>query len=209
DITGNAGITGTLIAFFVDKNLDNEIQPNELTGIALGKNVQAIISGSVDGDVISNYNDALGRLGGSGDLPGSARDLLLNPISNLVVSGDINGNVVSGGQINKLGTGRVNQVLAGTAGNGVAFDFNGALADGGDQLAVATPAAKIKGVSILNATIGSLTLMKAGDGGAGAAGGARRGRLGRLAHRGGGGGAHHGAHATHTIEQQGGGTHGG
>lgn len=172
DITGNAGITGTLIAFFVDKNLDNEVQLNELTGLALGKNVQAIISGSVDGDVVSNFNDALNKLGGANDQPGQAHDLLLNPITSLVVSGNVNGSVISGGQINKLSVGSVKQVLAGTAANGVSFDFNGAVTGGGDLLAVASPAPGIKGVSILNTSIGTLNLMQAGDGGAGAIGGA-------------------------------------
>ena len=64
DVFANNGITGTIIAFFVDKNLDNEVQINELTGLAVGNKVKAIVSGSVDGDVLNNYNDVTGRLGG-------------------------------------------------------------------------------------------------------------------------------------------------
>lgn len=172
DVAGNAGIGGTLIAFFVDKNLDNEVQLNELTGIALGKNVKAIISGSVDGDVVSNYNDALGRLGGGSEPVAQAQSLLGNPIANVVISGDVNGSFVSGGQINNLRvSGKIEQVLTGTAADGYAYDFNGAVADGGDQLVVATPAAGVKGISILNTTVGELDTMRAGNGGAGAVGG--------------------------------------
>ena len=40
DVLGNAGITGNIVAFFVDKNLDNEVQLNELTGLALGNKVK-------------------------------------------------------------------------------------------------------------------------------------------------------------------------
>ena len=173
DIAGNAGITGTLIAFFVDKNQDNEVQLNELTGIALGSNVKAIISGNVDGDVVSNYSDVLGHLGGATDALGDAHDLLKNPLASVVISGDVTGSVISGGQINKLRVGgSVQQILTGTAANGYTFDFNGALPGGGDQLVVATPLAKVAGISILNTTVGELNTLRAGDGGPGGKGGA-------------------------------------
>jgi len=172
DVAGNAGITGTLIAFFVDKNLDNEVQLNELTGIALGSNVKAIVSGSVDGDVLSNYNVAANKLGGTSEPLGQAHDLLRNAITDVVISGNVNGSVLSGGQINKLRVGgSVNQVLAGTAASGYAYDFNGTVADGGDTITVATPAAKAVGVSILNTTLGNLVDLHAGDGGPGGKGG--------------------------------------
>ena len=173
DIAGNAGVTGTLIAFFVDKNLDNEVQVNELTGIALGSNVKAIISGNVDGDVVSNFNTSLGKLGGSTEPLGQAQDLLKNAITDVVISGNVTGSVVSGGQINKLRVGgSVNQVVAGTAANGYTFDFNGTVVGGGDQLVVGTPAAKAAGISIFNTTVGELNLLRAGDGGPSGKGGA-------------------------------------
>jgi hypothetical protein len=69
----NSGISGTIIAFFVDKNLDNEVQLNELTGLALGNKVKAIVSGSVDGDVLATTmmqpGDSVGRAKCQGQRP--------------------------------------------------------------------------------------------------------------------------------------------
>jgi hypothetical protein len=189
DVLGNAGTTGTIIAFFVDKNLDNEVQLNELTGLSLGNKVKAIVSGSVDGDVVANFNDATGRIGGATETTGAATDLLQNVIADLNIAGDVNGSILGGGQINKLKVnGIAHNVLVGTAANNRTFDFNtGAVADGGDTVVVNAPGAGVKGVSILQTTIGDLTrpnpadptvppalipgVMQAGDGGAGAAGG--------------------------------------
>jgi len=189
DVLGSTGTTGTIIAFFVDKNLDNEVQLNELTGLSLGNSVKAIVSGSVDGDVVTNYNDSTGRIGGATETSGSATDLLHNVIADLNIAGDVNGSIVSGGQVNKLKVnGIAHNVLVGTSANGLTFDFNTAtIADGGDTVVVNAPGAGVKGVSIFDTTIGDLSrpnpadptvppgripgVMQAGDGGAGAAGG--------------------------------------
>src|SRR5690606_128530 len=58
DIRGDAGLKGNLIAFFVDKNGDNEVQANELVGLSLGNKVDVVISGTVDGDVLTNLDDS-------------------------------------------------------------------------------------------------------------------------------------------------------
>ena len=185
------GITGNVIAFFVDKAHganppNNEVDADELTGLALGKDVSVQISGNVDGDIISNYNDVSFALGGTAESgTGNAVNLLVNPIKNLVVSGNVLGSVISGGAISGLKiVGSVEQVLAGKAANGFQYNFlsnAGGGLDGGDTLTVA-PAAGVKGVSISNATIGALDLpgpggtaigvIAAGGGGAGAEGGA-------------------------------------
>ena len=156
-------VSGNLVAFFVDKNGDNEVQPNELTGLALGKDVSVEINGDVDGDIVSNYNDKTFALGGATEPAGTAQDLLLNPIKSLIVNGDVNGSIVSGGEIKQLKVvGSVFQVLTGKAANGFTYDFNirgteplPARPDGGDTLIV-DPAPGVKGVNISNATIGSL-----------------------------------------------------
>lgn len=188
------GTVGNIVAFFVDKHdangnavADGIAQPDELTGLALGRNAGVTVSGSVDGDIVSNLNalstdPAQWRLGGTGEAAGTAHDLLLNPITSLSVAGDVHGSIVSGGRISNVSvTGGVNQILAGTAANNFAFDFDTKGAnnpDGGDTLTVNTPATGVAGVSILQVSLGklgSLTspvgLIQSGDGGAGAAGG--------------------------------------
>ena len=201
DVSGAKGTVGTIVAFFVDKEIrdpadpsviirarDNEVQADELTGLALGNKVRAIISGGVDGDVVTNFNAAFDRLGGADEAPASGTNLLKNKIAKVTISGDVTGSVVSGGQIGRLVIGgAVTQVLAGSAANEYTYDFNTkGLLDGGDTLAVAAPGAGVKGVSILNTTLGTLGqkpdgddlttemlvgVLRAGDGGPGAAGG--------------------------------------
>lgn len=167
DIHGQSGVKGNLIAFFVDKNGDNEVQANELVGLSLGNNVNAVISGTVDGDVVTNLNDSTFTIGG-----GSGSNLLHNSTGKLSIAGDVTGSIVSGGTISGVNvTGRVNNVLAGSAANGYTFDFNGALDLGGETLEV-TMAAKEKGVAITKSSFGNVATIQAGDGGAGAAGGA-------------------------------------
>lgn len=177
--TASSGTGGNIVAFFTDKNGDGLATADELTGLALGKNTVVTVSGSVDGDIVSNLNDASSdpttwKLGGS-----SAQDLLNNAIAALAVSGDVHGNIIAGGKISNVKvTGKVNGILGGTAGNGVTYDFNSASsADGGDTLAVSAPGTGVAGVSITNTQVGGLGFstavgkIQAGNGGGGAAGG--------------------------------------
>lgn len=167
DIHGQSGVKGNLIAFFVDKNGDNEVQANELVGLSLGNKVDVVISGTVDGDVVTNLNDSTFTIGG-----GTGSNLLHNVTGKLSIAGDVTGSIVSGGTISGVNvTGRVNNVLAGSAANGYTFDFNGALNPGGGETLEVTMAAKEKGVAITKSSFGSVTNIHAGDGGAGAVGG--------------------------------------
>jgi len=172
DSHGNPiGITGNVVAFFVDKNMDNKVDPNELTGLALGAKVSVQVSDSVDGDIVSNLNDATFALGGAGEPAGTATDLLMNPITSLTVKGNITRSVVSGGDISNLNiTGSTAQVLTGKAADGYMYDFNSTVADGGDTLSV-VPAPGVKGGNMNNVTLGAVTSVLAGGGGAGAVGG--------------------------------------
>jgi hypothetical protein len=173
DIVGGVGkgITGNLVAFFADDG-DGEVEVNELVGVSLGNKVSVIISGTVRGDVVANYNDLTGALGGAGEPSGQAQELLLNTVQRLNVSGNVEGDILAGGQLNNLKVGgAVDRVLVGTAANGIVYDFNGAaLAEGGDTLSFSV-APKAKGTSIVGAQIGNVTLMRAGDGGTSAQGG--------------------------------------
>jgi len=172
-VTSSKGIVGNMVAVFTDINSNNIVELNELTGLSLGKNVTATISGSVYGDIVTNYNDFNGRIGGTTESLGFAEDLLLNTLGNLLVSGNVEGRVISGGDIINLKViGSVDRVLAGAAANAVTFDFNTSMNSGGanNTLSV-SPSAKVKGISIKGATLGSLNLMEAGGGGEGAIGG--------------------------------------
>ncbi|MEA3210008.1 MAG: hypothetical protein QOE70_3065 [Chthoniobacter sp.] len=179
-ITGPNGtpLKGNVVAFFVDKAhgaapKNGEMDPDELTGLALGKDVSVQISGTVDGDVVSNYNDVTKTLGGAAEAGGaSAKDLLLNSIT-LFQATSVTGKIISGGEIKGIQlTNNVDQILTGLAANGVTYDFNtAAKAKGGDTLVVtALPGAK--GINISNVAAGGVTRIEAGAGGAGGIGGA-------------------------------------
>src|SRR5207302_5351237 len=177
---------GNSVAFFVDKNNDGQVTPDELTGLALGKRTSLVVSGGVDGDIVSNLNDASAdpatwRLGASSEPTAQAKNLLTNPILGLTVSGDVNGSIVAGGTISNVKViGKVNQILGGTAANTYTYDFDTkavANPDGGDTLTVAAPGLGVPGVSILKTQVGGRGLyvavgkIQSGDGGAGAPGG--------------------------------------
>ena len=167
---GGGELGSTMIAFFVDKNSNLQFEVEELTGISLGDNASVQVSGTVFGDVVSNYNSATGSLGGSGEAAGSATGLLNNRIS-LFSASEVQGNILSGGDIKGIRvTNDVGSILAGTAANGVTFDFNGSLPDGGDALVFSVNAGQ-KGTSISSISLGDATRIQAGNGGAGAVGG--------------------------------------
>jgi hypothetical protein len=166
-ISGPSGapLGGTMIAFFTDKNSNLEFEADELTGISLGDNAAVQVSGTVFGDVVANYNSTTNSIGG-----GSGADLLNNRIA-LFSASAVMGNIISGGEMKTIRvTNNVVAVLAGTAANGVTYDFNADRPDGGDTLQyVANPGQK--GTSISNVSLGDVTRIQAGAGGAGAVGG--------------------------------------
>src|SRR5438067_10628320 len=86
---------GQVIAFFVDNHggaADNEMQSDELTGLSLGKNASVSIAGTVNGDIVSNFNDATGKV--------EQTNLLLNPVTKLTL--DDAKSIVSGGAISNV-----------------------------------------------------------------------------------------------------------
>ncbi|MEO6567938.1 MAG: hypothetical protein ABIO94_04180 [Opitutaceae bacterium] len=182
-ITGPDGapLKGDVVAVFQDKPhgaapLNNEVDADELVGLSLGKNVKIQVSGTVFGDVIANYNPQSGSLGGSAEAPGSANDLLSNPIK-LFAANAVKGTIAAGGAIKGIKvTNDVGQIFTGNAANGFTFDLNGTAADGGDILSVA-PNAGQKGPAISHVSVGEIGggslagKIQSGAGGAGAAGG--------------------------------------
>lgn len=170
---------GSAVAFFVDKDGNNEVSRDELTGLALGPGTVIRVAGNVDGDIIGNYNPAANSLGKSGP-----SDLMRNAINGIFVSGNVNGTIASGGTLQNVKiSGNVDQILAGTAANGFTYDFNTrpdpaalplpvvGIPGGGQTLAVSAPGVGVGGTSILHTQVGSTDLIKTGDGGLGAKGG--------------------------------------
>jgi len=167
--------SGTAIVFFTDLDGDNEFDANELTGVSLSANAVVEINGPVNGDIVTNF-DTKGT-------PSPADDVivmngLVGPKQGIkslsVVGGGIAGSVLSGGDISAITVrGNVDNVLAGNAANGASFDFFVFPLDPNPRFVVGFAAdAGIKGASIRNAEIVSLTdRLEAGSGGAGAAGG--------------------------------------
>src|SRR4030095_16502094 len=171
-ITGpsGTGLKGNVVAVFLDANHDHEVQSGELMGLSLGNNVKVQVSGTVFGDVVANFNDATGSIGGAAEPPGTAKDLLHNSIAFFGAS-TITGNIVAGGSIQGVNVpSSVNQILTGSAAHNLTFDFNGAAEHGGDTVTVVPLAGKV-GPGISKVTVGDVTKIQAGGGGAGATGG--------------------------------------
>ncbi len=163
---------GNLVAFFQDKNLDGQVQTNELVGISMGKKAGVLVQGNVDGDIVTNLaNNGTLTLGSVGK-PGFK-------IGSLDISGNVNGSVLSGGDI---GTGAgvvsirgtVHNVLAGTAANGATYNLTGTPGVvSGTISGVAYKDGRV-GASVNGLTVIALTpqgVIRAGDGGLGAVGG--------------------------------------
>jgi hypothetical protein len=165
---------GTAALFFVDHGgdaRDGEVQATELTGIALGAGAKMTVKGTVYGDVVTNL-----KADGTLDLNGF--DSASQGLNGFSVN-DVTGSIISGGKITNLNAGAVGNLLAGTAANGVSYDFfrgpgtpdPDTVPGGGATLTVlADPGAAGPGIqNVLVKSIGGR--MEAGSGGTGAKGG--------------------------------------
>jgi hypothetical protein len=129
--------TGKILVFFQDKNpLDGgRVEAADLTGLSLGVGAAVSVAGSVDGDIIGNFNSKTGLI--------SRTELLADPvsISSLNIAGGVNGSVIAGGAIGKISIqGKVEQISTSSVGN-YTYDFGGSHAFGEQTLAAFTPAA--------------------------------------------------------------------
>jgi hypothetical protein len=177
---------GNVIATFTDFTPNNALinfnDYNELTGLSLGNKVSVSVGGGVNGDIVTNYNDKTGALGGSTEVLGAATQLLPNIVTNLFVAGPVE-SFVAGANVDQFhATGTVNQVLTGTAANG--YNYSLVAIQNSDHtfsplitgtLTVGTPAARVAGPSLFNVTMAATNLIKLGNGGEGAAGGSLKG----------------------------------
>lgn len=147
--------------FFVDKDFDNEVDANEITGVSLGKGTAIRILGGVDGDIVANLDSA-----------GLVNNSLVHNIKSIVVSGgSVAGSVLVGGNLKGISVvGSVNGILGGTAADGVAFDFGGGNVGVFEPFS-STPAPGANGASIKNGVVGSVSIIQAGDAGLGGKGG--------------------------------------
>ena len=169
-------VSGTVIAFFTDTAANtpsDQVLGSELTGVSLGNHVSVAIGGAVNGDIVTNYNDATGTLGGIGEAAGHATQLLPNLINSLTVSGNVSGAIIAGANVSSLQAGFVNQILTGHAANGYTFNFEGSdiNSSGVTQLSVPVPATGVAGPSLSNVVLGGVNTLTLGVGGATAAGG--------------------------------------
>lgn len=167
--------SGNVIAFFTDLDGDNEFDADEFTGLSLGANAVVEIKGSINGDIVTNLDTK--------NTSSTADDVivmngLVGPKQGIkslsVVGGGINGSVLSGGDISAITVREnVDSVLAGNATNNAKFDFFVYPLAPAPRFTVGFAAdAGVKGASIRNAEIVSLTdRLEAGSGGAGAVGG--------------------------------------
>jgi hypothetical protein len=185
--------TGTVVAFFTLPSNNPVVKdPNglsgpqvlgtDLTGLALGNKVSVAVGGGVYGDVVTNYNDVTGTLGGLGESAGNATQLLTNTVTSLSVAGPITGGFITGGNVGALeATGTVGYVYSGSAGDGYTYHFESptiatlANAPGNVTLSVQAPGNGIAGPSISDAVLGSVNVIQLGAGGPGGAGGSLNG----------------------------------
>jgi hypothetical protein len=190
-------VNGTVVAFFTDAAPGvTATDPNgvtapqvlgtDLTGLALGNKVSAGVGGGVYGDIVTNYNDLTGTLGGLGEPAGTATQLLPNLVTKLSVAGPVTGSFIAGANVSYFSaTQSVGQILTGTAANGYTYAFenpatvsngsNAVIAPGDVTLVVGKPAAGVAGPSLANVAVGSVNTVTLGNGGPGAAGGSLNG----------------------------------
>jgi hypothetical protein len=167
---------GSAVAFFVDYNLDGELQASELTGMALGKGVSITVKGNINGDVVTNLKDDgtldLSAPGGTGGLVSQDQDVVKFACS------DVAGGLYVGGSISTVNGATIGRITAGDAADGETFDFfpgnpnDPAAVDvpGGNGKLVVTATAGEAGPSIQSVLIKSLVdRIEAGAGGLGGA----------------------------------------
>ncbi len=152
---------GTIVAFFQDKNHDNEIQRDELMGLALGSKVSLVVKGNIGADVVSNFDVANDKV--------TTNHVLADQGIVSLSAGVISGKILTGGSIAKATFTSATDVRAGSATVEQKFAFFP-----GVPLSAPltfTPASGQAGPSISNLTTTAISTIAAGNGGEGAAGG--------------------------------------
>lgn len=178
--------SGNLVGFFVDKNLDGEVQATELVSLSLGRNVGFELLSGIEGDIVTNLNEQ-----GTARLADDTLEMndLVSPLQNIkslaVRGGAVAGNILAGGSVtNVVINDGMNSLLAGSAAFGVTFDLLPGVVGGTGTLtgkasnSAVVPASGVAGASIAGVSISNVSFntsigdrIEAGGGGAGARGG--------------------------------------
>lgn len=156
---------GSLLAFFQDRNRDGRVEAEELTGLSLSSGAAVKVAGSIDGDVVVNF-DFKSRLLTPGSLIPDGTIVSLN------VQGDILGRVVSGGSMAKISISGTAEQLTTSSDGTYTYSWGGTgSAFGSSLLAAYTPAAGKAGGSLQSIQLGAVDEVVAGVGGSQGKGG--------------------------------------
>ena len=192
--------SGNIVVFFIDKETtagvrDNEVNEQDIVGIAAGNNAKFELKGALSGDIVYNLDeqgtssladDTLimnGAMKAGQNVPGfTVGSSVGATIDNAGSPERIGGKVLASGKIsNVVISGDVGAILAGSAGNGETFDFFPSYlgagdivvgTPGGDGVFNFAPGSGKTGSPVQNIIVDSITdRIEAGIGGEGAAGG--------------------------------------
>ena len=192
--------SGNIVVFFIDKEdsggiRNNEVNEQDIVGIAAGNNAKFELKGALSGDIVYNLDeqgttsladDTLimsGAMKAGQNVPGfTVGSSVGATIDNAGTPERVGGKVLASGKIsNVVISGDVGAILAGSAGNGETFDFfpryigaGGLVTDtpGGNGVFNFAPGAGKAGSPVQNIIVDSITdRIEAGIGGEGAAGG--------------------------------------
>lgn len=166
---------GNVVAFFVDRDLDNEVDANELVSLSLGKGAGVVVNGGLEGSIVTNLNengtarlsdDFLDMTAGVSGLVSSQQG-----ITKLRIGAGVAGSILAGGNVTNVKVaGAVDSILVGAAANGAPFDLLPGVV-GGDGTISFSQNDGVVGASISNVTVKEVVKIGASDGGVGAAGG--------------------------------------
>ncbi|MEK0449387.1 MAG: hypothetical protein RL088_1655 [Verrucomicrobiota bacterium] len=192
--------SGNIVVFFIDKEdsngvRNNEVNEQDIVGIAAGNNAKFELKGALSGDIVYNLDeqgtpsladDTLimgGAMKAGQNIPGfTVGSSVGATIDNAGTPERVGGKVLASGKIsNVVISGDVGAILAGSAGNGETFDFfpryigaGGLVTDtpGGNGVFNFAPGSGKAGSPVQNIIVDSITdRIEAGIGGEGAAGG--------------------------------------
>lgn len=153
--------------FFHDANGDGIVQQDELTGISVGGKSSLTIDGDVNGFILTNVDAGGGFLGETLESAGKSF------IASLDVSGNIEGEILSGGKVDKVTVGgSAGGVAVGTATTFGEFYLGGiGETPGAGFLGVFAMGDKQSGDGISRFSAASVGYLAASDGGASGGGG--------------------------------------
>ncbi len=171
--------TGNVVAFFIDGNLNNEVDSGELVSLSLGKDAAFVLKNGLSGSIVTNLNEQGTRSLADDTIDLSSLVSAKQGIRDASIGVGVQGKILAGGNIGKISINEsVDSILAGSATDGATYDLFPGVA-GGEGTISFTAAPRQIGASISNVVVSSLSAVdpaqksriEAGAGGAGAKGG--------------------------------------